>query len=371
MKTYTNLKNLFTELSVNTSTSNQSLGGQLVSDQHRYLLQKYFDNENSYQTLTIGAETITFTATPSLADLSATLTVAWTGITVTQKVTFSNSDQREVTFIQGSTAVAWKVGLSAAATVTATTIGVQFYPIPPQVSKIKNDTITVGQLQFTPAPVHSIQEWTRLNALPYSSDIPNYYYIYNNKVGFWPIPSTSGNVITFNYKGRVPDLTFADYSTGTLTTISVADSTVTGDSTAWNATGLFPLNTDLTYYNLFMRMNPPEGDGIWYQIKQFNSDTELELVSPVQNSASATVASYVIGQLPLLQEDFHDMMVYGALKTYYSSIVKDKDKFSLYDSMYDERMLLLQAYASDKSVNVDLGAQPIPNNPNLYIYARE
>lgn len=369
MKTYTVLKNLFTNLSNNSSSSNDTLGGQLISDQHRYLLQKYFDNERTYTTVTIGAEDITFTGAVSSGATSATLTSAWDQITVSQLVVFSNSEQRLVTFTQGETGVSWQTGLTSAATTVAETVGVQFYPIPPQVSKIKNDTITVGQLQYTPAPVQSIQEWTQLNALPYTSDIPNYYFIYQNQVGFWPIPSTSGNIITFNYKARVPDLSFADYSTGTLTSVAVGDATITGSSTAWNTTGDFPLNTDLTYFNLFLRMNPPEGDGIWYQIKKFNSDTSLELLQPVQNAASATVANYTIGQLPLLQEDFHDMMVFGALKIYFSSIVKDKDKYAQYSDLYNTRLELLEAYASNKSIQVDLGPQITPQNPNLYIYA--
>ena len=257
MKTYTGLKNLFTNLSNNTSTSNDTLGGQLISDQHRYLLQKYFDNERTYTTVTIGAEDITFTGALSAGDKTATLTSAWDNLTTRQKVVFSNSDQRTALFTNGSTTVTWETGLNSAATTAASTVGVQAYPIPPQVSKIKNDTITIGQLQYTPAPVQSIQEWTQLNALPYASDIPNYFFIYQNTVQFWPIPSTSGNIITFNYKGRVPDLSFADYSTGTLSSLAVDDDTITGVGSAWNATGNFPLNTDLLYYNLFLRIDPP------------------------------------------------------------------------------------------------------------------
>jgi hypothetical protein len=369
MKTHTQLKGLFKNLTNNTSTSNDSLGGQLISDQHRYLLQKYFDNERTYTTLTIGAEDITFTGSLASGATSATLDSAWTNITTEQLVVFSNSEQRTVRFSQGSTAVTWDTALTSSATTTASTVGVQKYPIPPQVSKIKNNTITIGQLVYTPAPVQSVQEWTMLNALPYASDIPNYFFIYNDNVEFWPIPSTSGNIITFNYKARVPDLSFEDYSTGTLSGVTVGDATLTGVSTAWNTTGNFPLNTDLTYYNLFLRMEPPQGDGIWYQIKQFTSDTELELLHPVQNTASATIASYSIGQLPLLQEDFHDMLVYGALKIYFASIVKDEDKYNQFAAEYQMRLDLLEQYAANKSVNVDLGAQPVPNNPNLYIYA--
>lgn len=369
MKTFTNLKSLYKNLSNNTATTNDTLGGQLISDQHRYLIQKYFDNERVYTTLTVGAQDLTLTGAPANGATSATLTVAWPYLSCSQLVVFSNSDQRTVFFTKGSTAITWQPPLTSAATVDISTVGVQSYPIPANVSKIKNDTITVGQLVYTPAPIQSIQEWTLLNALPYSSDIPNYFYIYNNQVNFWPIPSTTGNVITFNYKGRVPDLSFEDYSTGTLSGLSVGQTTITGSSTSWNSTGLYPLNTDLTYFNLFIKISPPSGDGIWYPIQRFNSNTELILATPIQNAPSTTATSYVIGQLPLLQEDFHDMIVHGSLMTYFSSIKIDKNQFALYQNHYERRLELLKDYAANKSVNVDLGAQPIPNNPNLFIYS--
>lgn len=370
MKTYTTLTSLYTSLSNNTSTANTSLGGQLISDQHRYLIQKYFNNERTYTTLTIGAEDLTVTVIPLTSTLSATLSSAWLHVTSQQLVVFESGEQRTVLFTQGSTAISWQAPLTEDCTTTAiATVGVQSYPIPPQVSKIKNNTISVGQLVYTPAPVQSIQEWTQLNALPYTSDIPNYFFIYQNKVNFWPIPSTSGNIISFNYKASVPDLSFADYSTGTLSGITVGSNSITGASTSWNATGTYPLNVDLTYFNLFLKITPPKGEGLWYQIQSFQSDTALTLVQPIQNAPSATATAYVIGQLPLLQEDFHDMLVFGSLKIYYSSILQNKVKYEQYLNEYDTRLTLLEAYAGTKSVNVDLGEQPIPNNPNLFIYA--
>jgi len=284
MKTFTQLVNLATNLSNNTTAANSSLMGQLISDQHRYLVQKYFDNERTYSTLTIGAEDLTVTIAPANAATSATLSTAWTNQTVQQLVTFDNSEQRNVKFSQGSTAITWQPPLTSACTTTAiSTIGVQAYPIPASISKIKNNTISVGQLQFTPAPVRTIQEWTMINSLPYTSNIPNYYFIYQNQVQFWPIPSSSGQVINFNYKARVPDLTFADYSTGTLSSLAVGDNQITGTTTAWNTTGTYPLNTDLSFFNLAIKITPPSGDGLWYPILRFTSDTDVLLASPIQN----------------------------------------------------------------------------------------
>lgn len=367
MKTYTQLKSLFTNLSNNTSSDNAALGGQLISDQQRYTVQKYFDNERTFYTLTVGGAELTVTVAPVIGATSATLSTAWLTASCQQLVVFGGGEQRTVWFTQGSTNITWQPALTVnTGSTTISTVGQQAYLIPANVSKIKNDTITVGQLVYTPAPVQSIQEWTLLNALPYTSDIPNYFYIYQNQVMFWPIPSTSGNVISFNYKGRVPDLSFEDYSTGTLSGIAAGSNQITGVTTAW---GAFPLGVDITFYNLFIKIPPPYGDGIWYQIQRFTDATHVVLTTPIQNTASATAASYIIGQLPLLQEDFHDMLVYGSLLTYYTSIVDDDKAFKKYKALYDDRLQLLEAYAGTKSVNVDLGAQPIPNNPNLFIYA--
>lgn len=369
MKTYTILTNLFTNLSQNQSSNNSSLGGQLINDRHRYLIQKYFDNERSFTTSTVGAQDLTLTASLSAGDTSATLSTAWTYPSCTQLVVFSNSDQRPVHFSQNQTGITWQVGLSDTATTAISTVGVQAYPVPADISKVKNMTVTVGQLQYTPSPIQSIQDWTRLNAIPYASDIPNYFFIYNNQVNIWPIPSTTGNIITINYKRRVPDLSYADYSTGTLSGITVGSNEITGVSTSWNTTGTYPLNTDLSFFNLYIRIDPPKGDGLWYPIYQFTSDTSLILSSPIQTAPSSTATSYTIGQLPLLEEDFHDMIVYDALRIYFSTIVNDDSKYKKFEGLVAERLDMLKDYAGTKSVNVDLGQQPIQNNPNLYIYA--
>lgn len=370
MKTFTQLKNLATNLSNNTSTSNDTLMGQLINDQHRYLIQKFFDNERTVTFTTIGAEDLTLTGAPTAGATSATLSSAWTRQTVTQLVNFSNNEQISVLFTNGSAAISWQTPLQEAATVDISTVGVQDYPIPANISKIINDTINVGQLKYQPAPIMTRAEWDLINTLPYTSDIPNYYFIYNGKLSIFPIPSTTGNIVTFNYKTRVADLSFADYSTGTIAVggAVAGDYTITGSSTAWT-TATFPISTDIGYYNLNLKINPPYGDGIFYPIKQFTSATTLELLLPVVNAPNIILnTTYTIGQIPLLQEDFHDMLVYGALKTYYSSIVKDKERFQEYDALYQERLTLLEAYAGTKSVNVDLGAEPQMVNPNLFIY---
>lgn len=358
----------FVDLSQNNSSLNVSLGKMLVNQQHRYYLQKYFDNERTYTTVTVGAQTLAATGSLASAATTATLTAVWPSLTCQQLVVFSNGNQRTVTFTQGSTAIFWQTGLTATATTVLSTVGVQAYPIPANVSKIKNNTITVGQLVYTPAPVQTIDEWTRLNALPYTSDIPAYFYIYNNQVNFFPIPSSSGNLISFNYKSRVADMTYADFSAGTVAA-TVGSNAITGTTTTWNTVGTYPLNVDLTYANLMIAITPPKGDGIWYPIQRFTSDTALTLNAAIINAPVTSGASYVIGQFPLLSEDFQDLLIYSSLEIYYSSIVRDENRYKLYHTLTTERESLMKDYLSNKSINVDLGQQTIQSNPNLFLFS--
>lgn len=389
MKSFAVLTNLYTSLSTNSSSVNQALGIQLMTDQQRYLIQKYFDNERSYQTTTVGGDDYTLTGSLAIAATTATLTAVWAYPTVTQLVNFSNSDQRSVLFTYNSASISWTGGLSATATTAITTVGVQAYAIPANVSKIKNNTISIGQLKYTASPVQTRNEWDLLNTLPYTSDIVNQFFIYNGNVEFFPIPSTTGNIIQFNYKARIPNFSTAflfsntsgaaytagsavfDYQVGSLSGITVGSTSITGSSSSWNTTGKYPLNTDLSFYNLFLVILPPYGDGIYYPISRFTSDTALTLATPIQNAPSSTAAAnqYAIAQLPVLSEDFHDMLVQGPLMTYFTSVAKDKDKYQMYKAMYDERLKLLEDYAGTKQVNVDLGGPVTPNNPNLYLYA--
>lgn len=360
------LVNTFQTLSQNSSAANGTLGTILNNEQYKYLLLKYFDNEGTVYLSTIGGGTLGTLTTQASGATTATLTSAWSYPSCQQLVVFANGQQRNVNFIQNSTTITWSPSLtSAATTAVITTQGVQFYPLPANVSKLKNDTITIGQLVYTPAPVQSIQEWTKLNALPYNSDIPAYFYIYNGGIGFWPIPSSTGNVITLNCQIVAPDMTYSDYSTGTIT-VSQNSNVVTGSGTTWSS--VFPTNVDLTYANIFLSVNPPKGDGILYQVQMFTSDTNALLSRPIANQITGSGATYTIGQYPYLKADFHDAIVYGALRIYFNSIVKNADSYSLYNSLFQEKEEFMKGYLANKNVNVDLSVTPVQSNPNLYIY---
>jgi hypothetical protein len=122
-----------------------------------------------------------------------------------------------------------------------TIAGQEAYPLPYNYSKLKTGTLTIGNLRWNPTEILSRRDWDDLKTIVnYQSDIPNNFFIYNGNFNLWPVPSSTGNTITFNYKIRVPDLTFADYTTGT---VSVTDtkgvnstSNLFGGSTGYTST---------------------------------------------------------------------------------------------------------------------------------------
>lgn len=382
MKSYAGLLSLATTLAQNTSAANQSMLSILLDEQHRLLIQKYFDNERTYTTTTVGSQSLTLTTPLTVGATSATLTTAWAYPTALYLVTFSDNEQQMVQFTYNSTAVTWVSPLIGSATNLISLVGVAAYDLGTYISKLTNMTVTIGQLKYQPIPVMTRQDWDLINTLPYNSDIPAYFFIYNNQVNIFPIPATTGYIISFNYKTRVPDLTYAwnadwsawtpgntplDYANGTIG-MTQGSTAVTGSGTSWGTTGKLPTGVDLTFALLYLKATPPKGDGYWYQIQSFTSDITLTLINPVVNAPNiASGASYVIGQLPLLFEDFQLAIVYGALMTYYSSIVPDGERFKQYQALYQTRTQAMEEYIGTKTQNVNLGQSPAQVNNNLFV----
>ncbi len=371
MISYTNLRTLFGQLSLNNNTANLDLGTSLMNIEHRYLLQKYFSNEGTFQISTVGSQTLTTTGSISASATSATLTTAWPYHTTTASVSFTpvsssaSGDTRTVQFTRGSTAITWAVGLSTASTTSLAVGGLQYYPAPPNYSKMKTVTITIGALQWTPTEVLARQEWDQLNVFPYYADIPDRYFIYpagdqGVQVGIWPIPSTTGNTITYNYKFRIPDLSIIDYTTPGTISVSNGGTTITGAATTFVPT------TNPQLESRWIQIPQPSGDNLWYQIDHIVSTTSAILYTPYQGIAVAGATTFTIGQMPLLMEDFHDLLLWKALAYYFTSVVDNKGKREQYQSYYDTKLELLSEYAGTKTVHVNLGRRLNILNPNLF-----
>lgn len=289
MKSYTTSRNLYGNLTNNSTITNLSLGDQLINDNIRYLIQKFNLNERSK---------------------------------------------------------------------TATTIAsTQFYTFPYNYKRLISVSITVGSYTWTPQEITSRAEWDRLNMTTQTSDAVLYYYVYNNQVGFFPTPATSSNTITYRYKVRTRDLSQADYTTGTVT-VTNGSTTVTGSGTTFIA--------DMV--GRWIQVTAPSGDNEWYKIATFTSTTVLVLES-AYNGTTVSGASFTIGEMSILPEEFQDLPITYAVRQYYSSRVKDSAIYQMYKNMYDERYIMMNNELGSKDDNmvISMGERRQLENPNLYI----
>lgn len=228
----------------------------------------------------------------------------------------------------------------------------QAYNLPYNIKTLINAYITVGDIRYQLKEVPNRTFWDSLNFVPYTSDIPQYYYIFNKKIYVFPTPASSSNVFTIVYKIRLKDLSAADYSTGTVT-FTNGDATVVGSGTAFTSAMVGRWIQDDV--------------GEWYEIASVTDGTNLELVNEYEGVTNAGTAT-LIGDVPLLPEDYQDLPVYRACSIYYTSRVPDPERASLFKQLYNEGFERLDAEFGSKTHSVAITpADTEVINPNLFV----
>lgn len=352
-------------LSQNTTAANLSLLGGMINDWHKKLLQKYFFNEKSYSIQTIGDQQ----DYPLPFDYSklktGTVTVGNLKWTPTEVLTRQQWDQLNVFpyyadipnnfYIWGGKFNLWPIPATGSTSIvysglTGTlTVG---------------DTITEGTNTGKILTVNTTTTTIQVAVTLGSTFSAGAFTTSGGASGTIISTSiTTGNTITFNYQKRVPDLTFTDYTTGTVAATN-GDIHLTGSTTAWLTT-FSPTAGDVQYLNLWLRITAPNGDGEWYQIQSIDSQTTLTLVQPYQGR-TVTGATYTIGQMPLLLEDFQDLLVAEPLVTYFSTIQPNPTKAQEFKIKLAEGIKMMDDYVGTKSLNVNLRQTMQQMNPNLF-----
>jgi hypothetical protein len=242
----------------------------------------------------------------------------------------------------------------------------QFVSLPSYVDRVSSVYITIGSIRYSPTEATTREMWDAMNIFTIKSDIPDWWYAFDGKVGLYPTPSTSGNTITINSKRQVKDLSVADYITGTITTTATVAgvTTVTGSSTTWTT-------QMIGRYLQITEGGSNTGDGYWYEIATVPSSTSLTLVRNYGGTAiTAGSASYTIGQVGYLPEPYQILPIYMALEVYFTSIDPQADKAQLYQGLgKDAYKQLVEDYGS-KTTGVVLdfnGEFRSITNPNLHI----
>jgi len=252
-----------------------------------------------------------------------------------------------------------RFNLNEATDTTQTTVATQQnYKTPYNLNKLIDVYVTIGTIRYKLKEIPSRDIWDRINYIQYQTNIPEYFFQYNNELLIFPVPSTAGYTITQNYKRRFKDLSQADYTTGTVT-ISQSSNTVTGSGTTFIRSMI----------GRWIRVDAPGGDNEWYEISGFTSSSSLTLKNAYQGP-TISGNSYTIAELSLLDEQYQNLPIYYALMTYFASRVKDPDIFNMYKTLYTDgvKQMELDLTSKTESMVIDDGnGFERLINPNLYI----
>lgn len=268
------------------------------------------------------------------------------------------------------------------------------YQIPNKFRKIMDVYVTVGDIDSTRNTIYMpemIFDPTKYKlVLAYrlgTNQYPYYAYVQNQELRFQPIPSTNDATITIRGRLNTIDLSFEDYTTGTIAAVPLAQ-TLTGvvaaeatsatlnanwtlptgsytmffsngeqrvvtltngaDTVTWtdglteaataavtvgNETGGSIITGTATswttgmvdrYIKITNTSAANGGDGFWYQIKEVIDSTHISLYKPYTGTAiTAGTATYIIGQMSVIPEAYDIAPVYRAAAIYW------RDKGSL------------------------------------------
>src|SRR3990167_1369571 len=247
-------------------------------------------------------------------------------------------------------------------TVASTT----FVNLPYDVDLVESVFVTVSSTRHNPKPSPSRRHWDKLHYSSYTSDIPEYWFVYNGQIGLWPKPASSNNVISINARIKPVDINIANYTTGNIDIITNGSVSVTGaGSPAWTTpmTGRW---LRVTHSNTAAS----SGAGQWYEISSIDSATTLTLVRTYNGTSLTTgaAAAYIIGEVSLIPEPHNQLPVFEALKIYFTSVEPNSSKAQLYDKMFKEGYEQMKRYHGSKGNAVlDPGEEEEISNPNLFV----
>lgn len=239
---------------------------------------------------------------------------------------------------------------------TTTVANTQNYKLPFNYNRVIDVVVTIGTIKYTLKPITSRVVWDRLNYVAYTTNIPEYYYIYGDYIYIFPVPSTSSYTISIYYKTRIKDLSQADYTSGTIS-VTNGSTTITGSGTTFTN----------SMVGRWLQVTAPSGDNEWYKIAGFTSTTVLTLFQ-AYTGPTASGATYTIGEMSILDENFQDIPLWRACMIYFSSRVKDPQQFKMFQELYNSSVIQMDKDLTNKTDNMVLSTNVQRLiNPNLYI----
>lgn len=234
----------------------------------------------------------------------------------------------------------------------------QDYLLPVDYDKIKSVNMEVNGIGYEVTEIVSVVEFNALNyrGTAETSDYASFYHIKRTgnitKLQLWPTPTQNDLSVNIVFTRKAKDLRFEDYTTGTVS-FSNNSKTVTGSGTSWATT-----NARSGMY-IFL-------DGVAYEIDTVNSTTSITLVLNYEG-ITLSGQTYKIGDVPIIPEEFADILVIGADLDYFRKR-QEASQITIYKKEFIELEDRLLEYSNKgKSTNyVFTPPKQIIPSPNFY-----
>lgn len=399
MLTYTSYSNRFTDLTQNPSSGNITRGLQLVNDSLRYLTQKYYFNEQQYQTLTqaqVQVYQLPFDVKDIINETVLVGGILWQPLEAPNRQFWDSlntipfySDFPQFNYrFKANQLMLFPTPTSSGdpiqinykrrikdlsvADYTTGTLSATQWKSGGMVFTANSATVSVTTLSYTPIlavnDTFVISTGTNLN-LPSQFTAGTTYYV--KTVGTASNSTTNPGNLTYTITisatqgGTAITPTTSAGNTplagGPLISYSRSGATITGSGTAWTT------NMAGRWLNIAeSASNTTSGDNRWYQIKSVESSTSLTLFNDYQGQ-DVSGGTYIIGEVPILPEDYQDLALYRALWVYYTSIVPNPQQAKGFLQLYETGKEVLDYEFGSKSTNPVLTPPTAPVfNPNLF-----
>ena len=103
-----------------------------------------------------------------------------------------------------------------------TSAGVQAVELPYDCDQVREISVIPNgdTTRYVPKLSPSAEHWDKLNLSTFTSDFPEWYFVRAGQLLLWPTPVQTGNTIYITQKSRVIDLSIADLTAITVTSIA-------------------------------------------------------------------------------------------------------------------------------------------------------
>lgn len=193
--------------------------------------------------------------------------------------------------------------------------------------RVKAVSVTVDDVVYTLKEIPDWEYWTYINQYGsnYTSDIAQFYFVNDDtEIQIYPIPASASNTITVVFEQAVKDLSADDYTTSTASiTTATSKYAITGSGTTWTAA-------------MVGRYFKFDSDDYWYKIATRTSNTAIT-ISRAFGGSDQSGDTYIIGEMPAIPEDFHDLIWLGAAGRYWT-LKKEDNHAAFYLRQFKDGM---------------------------------